>query len=539
MEWMGLLSRAGLRRTAVAAATAAFVTLAAAAVCAPAAHAQQRGGTLNMIVQPEPPILVFGLNQNGPTQTVAGKIYSGLLTYDMDLKPLPSLAESWEISPDGLTYTFHLRKNVKWHDGQPFTADDVLFTTKTFLPETHPRARANFARAESITAPDPYTVVFKLKEPFGPFIYAFEVSSAPMMPKHIYEGTDFRNNPANATPIGTGPFKFVEWQKGSFIHLARFDGYFKPGQPYLDDIYFRIIPDAALRAAALENQEVDASSFVDIAYVDVPRLRALPHLEMTTKGYEFFAPVMWLEVNNTRPPMDDKRFRQAIAYAIDKSFIQKNIFFGLGRPATGPINSVTNFYEKDVKHYGYDPKKAEALLDEMGLKKGANGMRAKIEMIPTPYGELWTQLAEYCKQALGKVGIEVTLRSTDVAGYNQANSNHEYDTTFNYLYQYADPALGVARSYVSSNIRKGVMFSNTAQYRNPKVDELFEKAATAPSRDDRQKSYSEVQKILVEDEPVVWLLEMEFPTFYNKKFKNFVTTGIGVNESFDAVYIQQ
>src|SRR3954454_4764340 len=177
-----------------------------------------------------------GINTTGTSFDASDEIYNKIVAFEPGgTKVVPSLAESWEISPDGLTYTFHLRKNVKWHDGKPFTADDVLFTTKTFLPETHPRARANFARAESITASDPYTVVFKLKEPFGPFIYAFEVSSAPMMPKHIYEGTDFRNNPANATPIGTGPFKFVEWQKGSFIHLARFDDYFKPGQPYLDD----------------------------------------------------------------------------------------------------------------------------------------------------------------------------------------------------------------------------------------------------------------------------------------------------------------
>ena len=515
----------------------ALLALALAAALAGAAAAQERGGTMNIMVQPEPPLLVLGLNQNGPTQVVAGKIYSGLLTYDFDLKPIPSLAESYEISPDGLTYTFKLRRNVKWHDGRPFTAADVVFTTKTMLPETHPRARANFGRAETIEALDDYTVVYKLKQPFGPFIYAFEVSSAPIMPKHIYEGTDYRNNPANATPIGTGPFKFKAWEKGSYIHLVRNDAYWKEGRPYLDELYFRIIPDAALRSAALENQQVHMSSFVDIAYVDVPRLKALPHLEMTTKGYEFFAPIMWIEVNNARKPMDDKRFRQAMAYAIDKNFVQKNIFFGLGRPATGPINSLTNFFEKDKKQYPFDPKKAEALLDEMGLKKGANGMRAKIEMIPTPYGELWTQLAEYCKQALGKVGIEVVLRSTDVAGYNQANANHEYDTTFNYLYQYADPALGVARTYVSSNIRKGVMFSNTAQYKNPAVDEAFDKAAVAPTREERQKYYSDAQRLVVEDVPVVWLLEMEFPTFVNKKFKNVVTTGIGVNESFDAVYM--
>jgi peptide/nickel transport system substrate-binding protein len=158
------------------------------------------------------------------------------------LSPLPSLATSWTRSADGLTYTFKLAENVKWHDGRPFTAADVVFTTQVFLTEVHPRARANFARVDTVTTPDAHTVVYRLKEPFGPFLHCFEVSSCPIVPKHVYEGTDFRNNPANATPIGTGPFKFKAWVRGSHIELARNDEYWKPGQPYLDGIIFRFIP---------------------------------------------------------------------------------------------------------------------------------------------------------------------------------------------------------------------------------------------------------------------------------------------------------
>ena len=184
----------------------------------------KRGGTLITIVQPEPPILVLGLNIQGPTQTVAGKIYQSLLRFDFGLKPLPGLAESWTISDDGLTYTFNLRKNVKWHDGKPFTSADVVFTTTKMLPETHPRARPVLTKVASVTAPDAHTVVFKLKTPYAPFIGLFETGSCPMMPAHIYEGTDYRKNPKNSTPIGTGPFKFKEWVKGSYIHLVRNDG---------------------------------------------------------------------------------------------------------------------------------------------------------------------------------------------------------------------------------------------------------------------------------------------------------------------------
>ncbi len=502
-----------------------------------AAEQPTRGGTMNIVLQPEPPILVLGLNQQGPTQTVGGKIYQGLLTYDEKLQPLPSLAKSWEVSPDGKTYTFHLQQGVKWHDGKPFTAADVVFSTKTFLMETHPRARDAFSRCEEISAPDEHTVVFKLKEPYAPFIMAFEVSSAPMMPRHLYEGSDFRNNPANATPIGTGPFKFKEWVKGQYVHLVRFDDYWKPGQPYLDGIYFRVIPDAASRALALEDGTLQQTQFTAIENFDVPRLKALPNLTMTTKGYEFFAPIAWLELNHRVKPLDDRRFRQALLYAVDRQFIRDKLWFGLGRVPTGPIASVTKFYEPDVPKYAYDPAKAKALLDEMGLEPDAKGVRTRLKLLVMPYGETWTRLGEYLKQALAKVGIAITLETTDAAGWAQRVSNWDYEMTMDFTYQYGDPALGVSRTYVSSNIRKGVLFSNTMGYANPEVDALFAKAAVAPSEAERQALYSQVQKILVDDAPVTWLLEIEFPTFLDKRVRNAITTAIGANESYDAVWL--
>ncbi|UKJ77080.1 ABC transporter substrate-binding protein [Azospirillum brasilense] len=525
------------RQTLTAAALAAALAAPLALTVPGVAVAQERGGTMNIIVQPEPPILVLGLNQQGPTQTVAGKIYQGLLTFGFDLKPQPELAESWEVSPDGKVYTFKLVKNAKWHDGKPFTAHDVVFSTSKFLMETHPRARATFSKCEKIEALDDHTVQFTLKEPFGPFLQAFEVSSAPMMPKHIYEGTDFKANPANATPIGTGPFKFKEWNKGSYIHLVRNDEYWKAGKPYLDDIYFRVIPDAASRAVAVEQGTVQQTQFNDIETFDVPRLKGLPNVEMTTKGYEFFAPLSWIEINTRNKPLDDKRFRQAMMHAIDRKFIRDKIWFGLGRPATGPVNSVTRFHEANVKKYDFDPKKAEALLEEAGYKKGADGTRAKVRLLVMPYGETWTRLGEYVKQAMKRVGVDVTLETTDAAGWVNRVSNWDYDLSFNFVYQYGDPALGVTRTYVSENIRKGVMFSNTMGYSNPEVDKLFAQAAQTNKDDERQQLYSAAQKILVEDVPVAWLLEMEFPTFVDKRFKNAVTTAIGVNESYDSVYM--
>jgi peptide/nickel transport system substrate-binding protein len=501
------------------------------------AQEPRRGGVMNIILQPEPATLVLALNITSQNQLVAPKMYSGLLTYGFDLKPQPNLATSWDISPDGLTYTFHLAKNAKWHDGERFTADDVIFTTRDMLPEVHARARVNFSQVASVEAPDPHTVVFRLKTPYPGFIYAFETSSAPMMPKHIYAGTDYRNNPANARPIGTGPFRFKEWQRGSIIRMERNPDYFKPGLPYLDGINFVVIPDGAQRLIALESGQVHLASSSDIEFNDVPRLRSLPQIQVETRGYEFLAPLTWLEMNNKRKPMDDKRFRQAVMYALDREFIRDKIFYGFARVPTGPINSVVTFYDGNVKRYALDRKKSEALLDEMGLKRGPDGIRIKLDLNPVPISQTWMRLVQYVKQALRQVGIDVTIKNMDQASSVASMGNHDFDMCFVTNTAFGDPAIGVARSYITSNIRKGVPFTNTCQYSNPRVDELFDAAAKSNDRNERQRLYTEVQQILAEDVPVAWLLELEYGISINRQMHDVVTTGLGVNESFDRVYM--
>jgi len=499
------------------------------------AAGQTKGGTLNTIIQPEPPILVTALNQQQPTLTLGGKIYESLLRYSPDLKPLPGLAQSWEVSPDGLTYTFKLFPGITFHDGKPLTADDVIFSMTKLLPETHARARGIYSRIEKADAPDPLTVVFKLKSTFAPFLTALDCTTGPIVPKHIYDGTEYRKNPANAQAIGSGPFKLKEWVKGSHVHLVKHEGYYRKDQPYLDEIIYRIIPDSASRAVALEQGKIQLTQWNDIEMFDVARLSKLPNFEMTTKGYEYFAPHEWLELNNRIKPMDDKRFRQAIAYALDLKSMAQRVYFGLPKVATGPVSSATRFYEKDVKRYDYSLDKAKALLDEMGLKPGAGGKRVTIKYLTPPYGEIYQRAAEFIRQSLGRVGIDVQIENTDVGGWAEKFSNWDYEMTGNLVYQFGDPALGVSRTYISSNIKKGILFSNTAGYSNPEVDRLFEEAATSTSEAKRQELYSQVQKILVEDVPVVWMFEQAYPTFIDKRLKNVTTTAIGVHESFSDV----
>lgn len=495
---------------------------------------QTKGGTLNTIIQPEPPILVTALNQQQPTLTLGGKIYESLLRYDFDLKPMPGLAQSWTVSEDKLTYTFKLFPNITFHDGHPMTAEDVVFTCTKVLMETHPRARVTFARLESATAPDPLTVVFKLKQPFAPFLGSFDCTTAPIVPKHIYENTDYRKNPANEKAIGTGPFKLKEWVHGSHVHLVKHEGYYRAGEPHLDEIIYRVIPDAASRSVALEQGTVQLTQWDDVEPFEVARLSALPNLTMTTKGYEFFAPHQWIDVNNRIKPLDDKRFRQALMYALDRPTMLKRVYFGLGKVATGPVSSKTRFYEKNVKQYEFSLDKAKALLDEMGLKPGADGKRVTLNFLVPPYGETYTRAAEFVRQSYAKVGIDVQLQTTDIAGWAEKVANWDYQMTMNLLYQLGDPALGVARTYISSNIKK-LLFSNTEGYSNPEVDRLFEEAAVAPTDEKRQELYSQVQKILVEDVPVIWTFEKDFPNIMDKKLKNVITSAIGVHETFGAV----
>jgi peptide/nickel transport system substrate-binding protein len=490
------------------------------------------GGTINAVIQPEPPGLMLALVQNGPTQMVSGNIYEGLLRYNKKLEPQPGLAESWTISDDSKTYTFKLKQGVTWHDGKPFTSADVLFSIET-LKVTHARARGNLVQLDKVEAPDDHTVVFTLKQPFGPFIGIFEVGSMPMIPKHIYEGSDIKTNPANNTPIGTGPFMLKEWKKGSFIQLVKNPNYHVKGKPYIDGIYWQVIPDAAARSVAYETGKVDVLPGGSIENFDVPRVSKLPNTCVTGEGWEFFSPLAWMWLNNRNPILANKKVRQAIMYAVDREFAKDVIWNGLGKVATGPSASTIKFYTDDVPKYPYDPAKAKALLKEAGYKG------EKIRIMPLPYGETWQRWGEAVKQNLVDVGFNVETIATDVPGSNQRNMEWDFDISFTYLYQYGDPALGVGRNYVSSQIAKGQLFNNLEGYSNPEVDRLFAEGAVATPDSKRKELYDKVQKILVEDVPVAWLLELQFPTIMNCKVKNLITTGIGVNDGFRDAWIDK
>ncbi len=497
----------------------------------------RHGGTLQSVLWPEPPGIMTGIYTQSSALRPTTKIFESLLTYDFNLNPHPNLASSWDISPDGLKYTFKLRENVRWHDGEPFTADDVVFTYGDYLLEVHPRARTVFERTE-VSKVDDYTVTFDLKEPFAPLIRSFDLCCL-IVPEHLYKGTDYRENPNNLAPIGTGPFKFDEWKRGEYIHLVRNENYWVEGQPYLDDIYYRFVPDAASRALALETGQMHLATQNDLEVLDTMRLVEMPHLDMTTKGWEWGSPIVWIEMNLRKEPFNDKRFRKAMSYALDRNFFRDVVFQGMASVATGPVHSASPFYEADVTDYSQNLDKAKVLLDEMGLTPDANGVRTTVKLLGLPYGEVWNRAAEYTRQALREIGVEVILEPSDPAGWAARTRDWDFEMTMYYLTTMGDPALGVTRTFLSDNQKQGVLFTNHAGYSNAQVDEYFRKAAVSVDENERRELYSKAQKILVDDAAVLWLVELEWPTVFNTKLRNAVTTASGPNGSFADTWLAE
>ena len=521
---------------------------AAAALIAASAHAAEpkRGGTLAFSYQPEPSALSTIATTAVPTALVATKIFESLLEYEgAGLKPKAGLAESWSTSSDGLTHTFKLREGVKFHDGKPLTSADVKFSVEKLVKPFHSRGKVYFGELDTVETPDARTVVFKLKKPVPFFLKAFQPSETPILPKHLLEHLDtsdaknVRQAEFMQKPVGTGPFVFKEWKKGSHVILERNPDYWKQGRPYLDQVIFRVIPDGAARAIALETGEIDLAPMNAIPQADMQRLAALPQIEISNEGAEGLGPLLWLEVNLREKPLADKRVRQAISMAIDRKKVVDIIWYGQGKPARGPLVSGNPWFDKSLKPFEYSLQKANKLLDEAGYPRGAGGIRFRMTQHFTPYGESFVRLAEYTKNELGKLGIAVETQSADMGGWLKAvYTDWSYQMTNNFTHNYSDPAIGTQRAFVSSNIRKGASFTNSMGYRNPRVDELFAQAAVEIDEGKRAAQLAEVQKILADELPVIFLVEIAYSHLYNKRVHGLITNGISMYSNWDSVWVE-
>ncbi|MDO8768580.1 MAG: ABC transporter substrate-binding protein [Burkholderiaceae bacterium] len=480
---------------------------------------------INVALFPEPTTITVGWGQTGPSQLIGGNINEGLLRYDDKLQPMPCLATAWTVSKDQLVYTFNLKKGVTWHDGKPFDAQDAVFSIDKFARALNPRVRVALQSVESVKALDSHTVEIRMKEVFAPFIGLFDSSTTPMAPRHLYENSDLSGKPPMGAIIGTGPYKYKEWVRGSYIHLVRNEKYHEAGLPKIDNLYFHVIPDAASRAAAFESGKIDVLPGGTVEYFDVARLAKLPGVAVSSKGWEKFAPMAWLWINHRNPLFQDVRMRQAIELAVDRDALSKVVWQGYAPAATGPFHSQVPFHSKAVVQPKRDKAKAAKLLQELGYKGQT------IRLLGLPFGETWNRSAELVRQNLLEAGFKVELVATDMAGSISKQSNWDFDLAFTYMFQYGDPALGISRNYVSSEIKKGSPFNNVGGYHSAKADAMFIRGSREADPKKRAEAYAEVQKTLIDDVAAVWLLELNFPTVYRSKITNLINSGIGLNDS--------
>jgi peptide/nickel transport system substrate-binding protein len=478
------------------------------------------GGSVAINIGTEPPVLVLVAHSAGATYYIGGKITEGLLTYDKDLNPQPLLATEWTVSPDGLRYRFKLREGVKWHDGKDFTADDVAFSILT-LKQYHPRGRATFASVQQANVLARHEVELLLSQPNPYLLTAFASFESPIVPKHLYEGTSVADNPHNTRPIGTGPFRFAEWARGSHVRLVRNENYWGSPKPYLDQIVFRFIIDPAAAAAAIESGDVQVS-VASLPLADIARLQAKPNLVVSLAPVPYSPTIARAEFNLENPYLADIRVRHAIAYAIDKDFIVNTIYLGYATRLDGPVSpDLARFYKPDLPRYEFNPAKAEALLDEAGYRRGPDGYRFTLFVDPTQPSGPPRQTADYFARALGKIGIKVVLRTQDFGAFvKRIFTDRSFDIAIEGMSNFFDPTVGIQRLYWSKNFKPGVPFTNGSKYANPEVDRLLEAAAVEIEPVKRRKLFDQFQTLVVEDLPTLDLVTPSVITIYDKRVRN-------------------
>jgi peptide/nickel transport system substrate-binding protein len=507
-------------------------------ICIPAMSQEKKiphGGTMKVIYI-EPSHLNPAIVSGTPTGILGTQLFSGLLQFDEKFNPQPYLANKWEVSSNGLAYTFYLQNGATFHDGKPINSADVAFSME-IVTKNHPLGVAMFRAVDKVDISNPYVVVFKLKHPYPAFLAATHPLLLPIIPKHIYGEGEIRKNPANMNPIGSGPFKLVEWKKGQHIILERNPNFFRKGQPYLDRIIFEFVLDPVARTGTLEHK---ATNFVPFSYIGPPEdaldLKKLPHLASTTKGYEAIGARLWFSINLRKPPLNNVKVRKAIAHVIDKQFIAKEIMTGIGIPAMGPFRYTSPFYNPNVRRYEYDLKKANQLLDEAGYKKGTDGTRFPLNINWIPGAASSRTICEYLREQLKKVGIKAILRPLpDFPNWVTRISNWDFDLTLDIVFDYPDPVIGIERMYISQNI-KNLIWTNTMGYNNLEVDQLFAEAQVEQNYENRKQLYFRVQDILVEDLPIIWVLDAEYLTFCNKDLAGIPLDVWGPLNPYDTIY---
>ena len=477
------------------------------------------------------------LASDKPSHDIAGLIYNGLIKYDKDMNIIGDLAESWGVSPNGLVITFHLHKGVKWHDGHPFTAADVLYTYRvTTDPKTPTAYAGEFLKVKKAEVLDDYTFRVTYDKPFAPALVSWGTS---ILPRHLLEGSDITRSPLTRHPIGTGPYIFKEWLAGQKIVLVANPAYFE-GQPYISGYITRIIPDMATMFLELRAQGID--------YSDV--LSPLQYTRQTENNlfrnnfnkYRYLAfKYTYLGYNLKNQLFTDKRVRQAISYAINKEEIISGVLLGLGKSATGPYKPGTWAYNSNVKIYNYNPQKARELLKEAGWKDiNGDGILEKdsqpfvFELVTNQGNETRQKCAEIIQRQLAEVGIKVKIRILEWAAFvNDFINKRRFDAVIMGWTIPPDPdAYDVWHSSKTSPEEL-----NFISYKNQEVDELLEKGRSTFNQQERKKYYDRFQEILAEEQPYTFLYVPDELIIINNRFRGIEPAPIGLDYNFIKWYV--
>ncbi|MBS3906553.1 MAG: ABC transporter substrate-binding protein [Syntrophaceae bacterium] len=431
------------------------------------------GGSLTIAQGVEPP----GLDPTTATsaaipRVVYGNVLEGLVRIDRNGKIVPALATEYNISKDGKEYTFILKKGVKFHDGKPFDAEDVKFTFERLMdPKTNIPNLKYYRDIESVEVADSHTVKFKLKNVNSMFLFNLARPDSIIVNKQAVDRL-------KTAPVGTGPFKFVEWIRGDRVILAKFEEYHRKGFPYLDKVTFKFIGDSSAQIAGLKAGDIDIIGY-DVSPENALLLEKDPKFKVLN-GYTTTEVI--LSTNQTRKPFDDVRVRRAMAHAIDRSALIKGAMSGYGTPIGSHMDPGNPYYIDLTSAYPYNPAKAKQLLAEAGYP---NGFEAVIKL-PERFAYA-KRSGEIITDMLSQVGIRLKIELTEWGQWiDRVFRNGDFDLT----------VIGHAEPFDID------IYANPKyyfRYDNPKFQETLKKAEMEPDPKLRRDLYIALQKMITED----------------------------------------
>jgi peptide/nickel transport system substrate-binding protein len=481
--------------------------------------------------------LIPMLASDSASHDISGLIYNGLVKYDKDLNLVGDLAESWEVSPDGLTITFHLRRGVRWQDGTPFTAEDLLFGFRTITDPKTPTAYAgDYLEVKQAEIIDTYTFRVTYRKPFAPGLTTW--GNLVILPKHLLEGQDITKSKLTREPVGTGPYKFKQWLTQEKIVLESNPDYFE-GRPYIDDYIYRIIPDPATMFLELKAGGIDWMGLTPIQYL---RQTDDPAFKRQFHKYKYLPfSYTYLGYNLQSPLFKDKRVRQAISYAIDKEEIIKVVLLGLGEISTGPYKPGAWYYNPHVKYYPYDPDRAKELLREAGWQDSdgdgildKDGDPFKFTILLNWGNQSRLSSAEIIQWRLGQIGIKVKLRVMEWASFiNEYIDKKRFEAVILGWSTGVDPD----QYDIWHSSKTDYKELNFISYKNEEVDDLLEKARRSFDREERKRYYFRFQEILAEEQPYTFLYVPYALPVIHARFRGIKPAPAGITYNFIRWYV--